>query len=396
VSVYPGAGYRTPLGVAPVDRACVDALIRHDPGIIRVMDAGHRQEHGIEVELPFLQYLLQNSWKLVPLVMGERAPAVCSRLAEAIISVYRGNSSLIIASSDLYHGYSYEDCQRIDARTLSGVETLDTDRFVEGLHDGDYQACGGGPIAVAMRVVQENDRIRAQILDHTSSGDVTGDRQGYVVGYGSAVFYQETMDTVDKPVQETASRSEQAVLLTDADRNGLIQIARRAIEQEIGKETSDRDTEMETISPSLAKPMGAFVTLKYRGELRGCVGQLAGGDPLYQVVEQAARSAAVRDPRFPPVRTDELNDLTISVSILGPLIRVKRISDIHIGRHGLYIRRGRMAGLLLPQVATERRWNARTFLTHVCRKAGLWDKAWEDEETEVSVFTAEVFGEHDE
>jgi AmmeMemoRadiSam system protein A len=104
-----------------------------------------------------------------------------------------------------------------------------------------------------------------------------------------------------------------------------------------------------------------------------------------------AVAAAFRDPRFPPVRKDQLKDLSLEISVLTPLRKTADVDDIEVGTHGLYIRRGGRAGLLLPQVATEYGWDRGTFLRETCRKAGLAPEAWRDPETEIFLFSADVF-----
>jgi MEMO1 family protein len=191
VSVYTGAGYRTPLGLVPIDQVCVQSLVHHAPDVFQASDLGHREEHGIEVELPFLQTLLHPGWQLVPIVMAERSAMICRRTAEAIQSVSEGRKTLIVASSDLYHGYEYEACQISDKHTLQQIERLDPDAFIRGLEAGACQACGGGPIAVAMHIACQNGPCLTKSLAHITSADITGRRSGYIVGYGAVMMYKE-------------------------------------------------------------------------------------------------------------------------------------------------------------------------------------------------------------
>lgn len=142
---------------------------------------------------------------------------------------------------------------------------------------------------------------------------------------------------------------------------------------------------------------GAFVTLKNRGRLRGCMGTFAPKETLADTVESAARSAA-RDPRFRdcPVTPGEMGNIRIEISILGEPQPTDRPEALEIGRHGIWIRRGFASGCFLPQVATERNWSAEEFLSNCCSmKAGLAADAWKDPETEVLLFTAEIISEQD-
>ena len=144
---------------------------------------------------------------------------------------------------------------------------------------------------------------------------------------------------------------------------------------------------------ALRRPAGAFVTLTKGGKLRGCIGSIHAVEPLYRAVATSAISAAFRDPRFYPLQKDEIPQIELEISVMGPIERVTNIEDIEVGRDGLIVSRGRNAGLLLPQVATDYGWDRQTFLDQTCIKAGLEPGAWRSEQTHIEKFAAEVFGE---
>ena len=177
--------------------------------------------------------------------------------------------------------------------------------------------------------------------------------------------------------------------LSGEEKQALLRIARESIEAELRGEAPPAAEGQGTPD----EKRGAFVSLKKRGKLRGCIGMIEARKPLVQTVEEMAVAAAFQDPRFPPLRREELKDLRVEISVLTPLRRVADVGAIEIGTHGLYIRKGARAGLLLPQVATEWRWDRETFLRETCRKAGLAPDAWRDPETEIYLFSADVFGE---
>jgi AmmeMemoRadiSam system protein A len=142
----------------------------------------------------------------------------------------------------------------------------------------------------------------------------------------------------------------------------------------------------------LARPGGAFVTLRLRGRLRGCIGQLASGIPLIRVVAHCAKAAALEDPRFPAVHSSDVPEIEIELSVLSALEDISP-DRVEPGRHGLLISQERQRGVLLPQVAREFRWTAQRFLEETCVKGGLERSAWKDPATRIQVFTAEVFSE---
>jgi AmmeMemoRadiSam system protein A len=142
----------------------------------------------------------------------------------------------------------------------------------------------------------------------------------------------------------------------------------------------------------LAAASGVFVTLHLDGALRGCVGSLDGRSPLREAVGVAAVAAATADPRFDPLSRDALERIDVDVTVLGSAVEVEGPAAIRIGRHGLMVSRGTRRGLLLPQVAAERGWDAETFLAEACRKAGLESLAWRSG-ARLEAFEARVFRE---
>ena len=180
-------------------------------------------------------------------------------------------------------------------------------------------------------------------------------------------------------------------MLSQEQRKTLLRIARESIASAL--EGKRPDLHQFPVDETLRQPAGAFVTLNdEHGDLRGCIGSIHPVAPLYQAVSSSAISAAMRDPRFYPVKREELPALHLEVSVMGPIV-VTKVDDIEVGRDGLIISRGQYAGLLLPQVATEYGWDRETFLSQTCVKAGLPPSAWRSPETKIERFSAEVFGE---
>lgn len=181
-------------------------------------------------------------------------------------------------------------------------------------------------------------------------------------------------------------------MLKPEQRKTLLRIARDSIASAL--EGRRPDLNQYPIDDTLRRPAGAFVTLNdERGQLRGCIGSIQPVAPLVQAVSSSAISAALRDPRFYPVKPEELPKLHLEISVMGPIEPVKDVSEIEVGRDGLIISRGPYAGLLLPQVAGDYGWDRETFLNQTCVKAGLPPAAWRSPDTRIERFSAEVFGE---
>lgn len=178
---------------------------------------------------------------------------------------------------------------------------------------------------------------------------------------------------------------------TPAEKMLLLEVARRAMVA--AAQALDFAPPL-SCDAGLREPWGAFVTLRQRGRLRGCMGQLPSRTPLVEVVAHCAKAAALEDPRFDALRPEDTSQVAIEISVLSSLEKIT-LQQIEIGRHGLFVRCGNLRGVLLPQVATEFRWTAAKFLEETCIKAGLDREAWKDPETEIQGFSAEVFSEEE-
>lgn len=182
--------------------------------------------------------------------------------------------------------------------------------------------------------------------------------------------------------------------LTAEEKDYLLSLAKLAIVSQLNGKFAENNLP-EPPTEKMRESYGAFVTLKKNSHLRGCIGYLTGGGPLYLTVARMAISAAFRDPRFPPLKINELENLAYEVSVLSPITSCKNSEQVIIGRHGLIMKGGGRQGLLLPQVPVEWKWDRLQFLEQTCVKAGLprttWQKAWKEPGIELYWFEAEVF-----
>lgn len=178
------------------------------------------------------------------------------------------------------------------------------------------------------------------------------------------------------------------LMLTDAEKTFIKDLIFWAMAQPLDQAAGQKPVLKST---TLEQELGAFVTLKKDGQLRGCIGHVVAQGPLVETLEHLAKAAAFEDPRFSPVTLEELDQLTIEVSIMGPLTLCPDPELIEIGRHGLYIRKSLHAGLLLPQVAVEQGWDRETFLDQTCLKAGLPKGSWRKSRVELWWFEAVIF-----
>jgi AmmeMemoRadiSam system protein A len=177
--------------------------------------------------------------------------------------------------------------------------------------------------------------------------------------------------------------------LSETDRRSLLELARHAVVEAVCLQKPAGTIPRRGI---FAETRGVFVTLHARGRLRGCIGVVEPVEPLGQAIARCAASAALHDPRFSPIRADEIPSLQIELSLLSPPEPI-RPEDVEIGKHGLLILKGGNRGLLLPQVAVEHKLTREQFLEETCRKAGLSAKAWQEPGIQIYGFLSEVFSE---
>lgn len=187
ISIYPGDAYETPLGSIPIDEATRNDLVGANDAI-RLSEVGHRAEHAIEVQLPFLQKVL-GRFSFVPIVMGDQNGEYCHILSEALASVCHNRAVLLVASSDLSHYHPYDTALLLDRKVIRDVGDFNPGALLDQLERREVEACGGGPMVAVMTAAQKLGANSSRILFYCNSGDVTNQRDA-VVGYLSAAFIQ--------------------------------------------------------------------------------------------------------------------------------------------------------------------------------------------------------------
>lgn len=377
VSVYPKGAFSTPLGDLKIDSAFASNLLSKHNDVF-FQPKAFDKEHSIEVQLPFLQRTLSD-FRIVPIIMGDCTLAACKNLAVLLKeAIGKRDDVLVIASTDMYHGYDYEELESVDKISISYLEKMDAEGLYWALRENKAQMCGGFPVVTTLLLARELGHNTLKVLNHTNSAGVTGKnvKGVWTVGYASCAIDQEKGE---------------GAMLSDIQRKRLLEIARASIETYL---KTGKRLEVKESDPVLVKIMGAFVTLHKHGQLRGCIGNIIGEKPLYLTVRDMAVEAAVGDSRFPNLTLSELKDVDIEISALSPLEKVDSAEKIILGTHGVIVKKGFQSGVFLPQVAVETGWSKEEFLSALCsHKAGLPANAWKDPSTELYVFTAEVFSE---
>jgi AmmeMemoRadiSam system protein A len=356
----------------------------------------HDREHCLEVQLPFLQRRFASHAvhaghtgrggqyahdvpPIVPIIISTNDFRKLKRMAE-VLKPYFTDENLFIVSSDFSHYPCYEDACKVDALTGKAIETGDVEEFIatigknadSGIHNLATSACGELAIATLMLMLDKDYEVKHLI--YQNSGDIGDTGHSRVVGYHAFAVIRK-----DKT----------AFSLSDQEKRVLKDIALRSIRDSLdGKPAKQPELQFQTAN--LQSKCGAFVSLHKHGRLRGCIGHFGEDVPLYALVAKMARAAAFEDPRFAPVRRDELDKVDIEISVLTPMRRIQSLDEFELHRHGIYIRRGYRSGTFLPQVADEVDWTKEEFVSHCSQdKAGLgWD-GWKD--AELYVYEAIVF-----
>jgi AmmeMemoRadiSam system protein B/AmmeMemoRadiSam system protein A len=379
VSVFGGAGYRTPLGLARIDRKLAGALTGDGSAGFAWRPHVHTREHSIEVQVPFAQTVFPGV-PMVTAIVGEPDPALCARFGKALAQALRGRRALIVASSDLSHYPDYDDAVATDHATLTALVKLDSAALLKTI-DAELRrgrpglstcACGKAPLLAAIEAAKALGATRARVVSYANSGDVAIGDPTRVVGYGAVALYagDGASDTsaLATPAPAPADRP-----LTAADREALLVFARSTIHRYLESGTLAL---ARGFGPTLRRKQGAFVTLKKSGELRGCIGHTAADRPLCQVVGSMALQAAFNDRRFRPLLAEELDEIDIEISLLTPMKPVDGVEQIELGRDGIQLSKNGRSALYLPEVAVEQGWNREQTLEHLCQKAGLPPDAW--------------------
>lgn len=344
--------FATPLGEIALDQdAC--RSVRSLPQVC-VSDEAHALEHSLEVHLPFLQKTLTR-FTLVPLAVGE---ASSGDIALVLDTLWGDEQTLIVVSSDLSHYLPYaraRECDEHTARMILGFRA-------ELNHE---QACGATPINGLLHAAQRRG-LRAQMLDLRNSGDTAGDKDR-VVGYAAFALYEEP----------AVSTNESALEHDGIEGSSLLSLARAAIASRFGLNFSASDE-----AARLQLPGASFVTLRQHGQLRGCIGSLVAHRKLADDVRANACAAAFEDPRFAPLRFEELRSVRIEISLLSELQTItcadeaEALAQLCPGIDGLVVQHGTHRGTFLPQV-WEHFPEPQRFLAELKRKAGLAADFWD-------------------
>ncbi len=384
-SIYTKGDFITPLGKVKVDTLSGYLTRKYD--FISSDIRPHEQEHSIEVQLPFLQFWLKKPFCIVPIVIGGNSQRICRYLADALEPFFN-ESNLFIISSDFSHYPSYNNAVYSDKTMADAIMSNSSKVFMQtklqmeskGIPELATAMCGWTSALTLINITEKYSDLMYQKILYKNSGDTPYGDKERVVGYNAiCVVKSKKMENIDQ------------FSLSEEDKIELLKLARKTIEDYINKGKTISLDESK-LSKTLKTNAGAFVTLKSRGNLRGCIGSFSTETPLYKVVQSMAIAAATQDYRFERVNSAEIPELEIEISVLTPMKRISSIDEIVLGKHGIYIRKGNSSGTFLPQVATGTGWSKEEFLGHCSRDKAFigWD-GWKT--ADIFTYEALVFEE---
>ena len=367
--------YETPLGLIPLNEDAV--RLRRNKYLFQTIPASDRLEHSVEVVLPFLQYYLKK-FELIPIVIG---PGNIDSHSAALDPLF-DKKTLLVASSDLSHYLPYSEAVDRDRKTIQMILNLNAGKLLKQ----DNAACGKIPILIVINMARRHG-WQPIFLHYSNSGDTAGDRSR-VVGYAAIAFYGgSSMQKNNNTTRHLSKHQGQA----------LGRLARKAIMEKLGLKSAKTESDPMTDN-CFQEHRGTFVTLTINKQLRGCIGNLESTESIMAGIKRNAVNAAFHDPRFAPLKADELDQVGIEISILTepqPL-EYRGSKDLltklrpHVD--GVILRKGTASATFLPQV-WEQLPEPEHFLSHLCRKAGLSADTWEKTQLEISTYQVQYFEE---
>lgn len=384
VAVDDSSSWETPQGLVEIDQDLVKAIVEENKKIVND-SVPHQDEHSLEIELIFLQKVLSN-FKIVPILVSQPSEETIDYLAQKI-SQNLDEETLLVVSTDLSHYPSWETAVQVDNRTIGTIlsgKKDDLESTIKDIESKNYPnlvtaACGYQSIKIALRVAEILKLSDFKKIKYENSGDVTGDK-GRVVGYVAIGGWSEKRDYATSQLDAETKKE-------------ALQIAKKTLAEYINNRQKIPITSQNQV---LSQPLGAFVTLRKKGQLRGCIGKFEPSEPLYQVIQEMTIAAATEDVRFPPVRAEELSEIKIEISVMSPKKRISSWKEVKLGKHGVVIQKDGRGGTFLPQVAKDTGWTLEEFLGQLCsQKAGLSPDCYKDPTTAIYTFKAQVFEEGD-
>ncbi len=320
LSIMTEGVWKTPLGEVEIDSELGKQILAAS-GHLQEDHVAHQNEHSLEVQLPFLQYFKPDI-KIVPIILAPASGAVYKEIGREIARAIRESNKevVIIASSDMTHYESQESAQRKDTQAIAAILDLNEDELLQRVQELNISMCGYAPAVSLISAAKELGATGAELVRYQTSGDTTGDYDA-VVGYAGIII---------------------------TGMSPLVKLASQTVETYV---TEGKTPHPKELAPEMRDRAGVFVSIHKFGDLRGCIGTF---EPVEKNVAAEtianAISSATRDPRFPPITSNELKDLDYNVDVLTKPEPVKSQDELDPRQYGVIVEAGFRRGLLLPDL----------------------------------------------
>jgi MEMO1 family protein len=321
-SILTEGTWRTPLGDVEIDTELGKSILANSNHLEEDRLA-HLQEHSIEVQLPFIQYFKPDI-KFVPIVLSHTNAAVYRNIGMAIAKAIKdtGKEVVIVASGDMNHYEPQKITHTKDRRAIESILKLEAGELLERVRDFKISMCGYGTAACLIYAAKEFGPVKTELVKYQTSGDITHDYNA-VVGYAGILF---------KGLKESPQ----------------VRLARETVESYV---TRGEIPQPKNIPPEMKSKAGVFVSLHKGDELRGCIGTIEPDEPnIAQEIIRNAIQSATQDPRFYPVKPEELPELVYSVDVLTEPEPIASEKDLNPKKYGAIVEAGWRRGLLLPDL----------------------------------------------
>jgi AmmeMemoRadiSam system protein B/AmmeMemoRadiSam system protein A len=339
-SVMTGGTWKTPLGEVEVDEELARKLVGIS-GYLEDDYEAHREEHAVEVQLPFLQYFKPDV-RIVPIILAGAPLATYKEIGRDIAAAIKElkRETVIMASGDMTHYEPHETAKEKDMKAVEAMLALDEDELTRRYRRLNISMCAYGPVVCLIAAAKELGATGAELVKYQTSGDTTGDKSA-VVGYAGVIFKKVAM-------------------------HPLTALAKATVETYVRE--GKRPPLPKELTPEMKEEAGVFVSIHKKGALRGCIGTFEPQEEnvAAEIITNAINSAT-RDPRFSAVTPEELNDLDYSVDVLTTPEPVDDISQLDPRRYGVIVEAGWRRGLLLPDLEGV---DTAEYQIDICRQKG--------------------------
>ncbi len=360
--------WQSPLGQVKLDVQMLNRLAASAD--FEFDDEVHQHEHSLEAQLPFLQTVLTDEVKIVPILLGQIADNKLQSIAQ-ILQKYLDAETLLVISTDLAHYPPVDLAEQADRETIEAILSGEVGLFksvvkkIQPTQALQTRACAQQAIEISLRLAENWPEKESRLLRYANSAAVSGDTQR-VAGYAAMGIFSDNLGVDNKARDEKQEKI-------------LQKIALQAIKKVVtGQKVPDLSVnEQNLVADLLKQKFGVFVTLRKNGQLRGCIGNVEPEENLAVMLPKMAQAAAVDDTRFEPVTAEELAALEIKVSVLSKPREIQDINEIELGKHGVIVECDGRRGVYLPEVAIEQGFSREELLDSLCQhKMGLGKGCW--------------------